>query len=71
MDEEMIQYTVDPASVRADKIVELLHIRRLPEYADEYSQAVLTTMITGMMKPFLPELQPVSREGNVIHMEKQ
>lgn len=70
MQEELIQMMADPAALRADKIVELLHVKNLPEYADEYSQAVLQTMIAGLMDPFIPKPTP-RKEGNVVEFPLQ
>ncbi len=69
MNEETIQMALDPMGLRANAVVDLLREKKMPEFQDDYSQAVFATLIAGMVKPFLPTLQPVSQEGNVVHME--
>lgn len=70
MDDNLLQMAVDPASIRADKVVDLLRIKTLPEFSDEYSQAVLKTMIAGLLQSYVPKPQR-HREGNVVEFPVQ
>ena len=59
---------VDPLLDRADKIVEILDVKNQPQFADDDSQAVLAMVVRGLLKPFLPDLQVVGKEDNVVHL---
>lgn len=64
-----LQMSLDLMLDRADKIVDVLETSHMPQFQDEYSQTVLRTVISGLIRPFLPVLQKTGEDGNVVHMD--